>query len=538
MQRVQLKSRFSRILILVLALMAATHVAAQVTHYVSVNSTNPVSPYTNWDTAATIIQEAIGVASPGDLVLVTNGVYATGITHFVDTNNQDAMIMARILIPSGIAVSSVNGPAFTLIQGGPFSCACLVGNASLSGFTLTNGTAFVSSVYDGGGAYCQTTNAFISNCVICSNVAANGGGVYLGTLTDCVLSNNLASYTNYFDYGAGGGAYGSILNHCTLVGNTAMGNYNSTFGGGAFGGILNDCILVSNLVNYPGDEGNGGAGCSNVMNNCLIIYNMAGFDGEPVAAGSTLINCTVCYNGAETNSDESTLLTGCALRNCILYDNIFPGGYVEYTSVTNFQYCCIEPETFPPSNFKYGNNITNSPLFVNPAAGDFHLQSNSPCINSGDNAFVTVTNDLDGNPRIVGGTVNIGAYEYQTPASIISYAWLEEYGLPTDGSADFADTDGNGMNNYQKWVAGLNPTNAASVLVMATVVPTNSPSGLAVTWESVTNIIYCLQRSSNLSAQPPFSTIQTTITGQTNTTTYIDTNAIGAGPYYYRVGVQ
>jgi hypothetical protein len=523
--------------ILGLALFGVAEAPAQVTHYVNVNSTNPVMPYTNWETAATIIQEAIGVASSGDLVLVTNGVYATGVTHFVDTNNQNATIMARIQIPSGVAVSSVNGPANTIIQGSPYSCACLAGNASLSGFTLTNGTAFFSQVYDGGGAYCQTTNALISNCVICSNAAGSGGGVYLGTLTDCVVSNNLASYQNYF--GFGGGTYGSILNRCTLVANSVLGQYNTGFGGAAFGGILNDCILASNLVNYTtSSDGYGGAGCSNVMNNCLIIYNHSGNDGTAVAQGSTLVNCTICYNGALSNSDSSPLVTGCALRNCVLYGNIYPGNYVEYTSVTNFQDCCLEPEPFHPLNFEYGNNITNSPLFVNPATGDFHLQSNSPCIHSGNNAFVTVTNDLDGNPRIVGGTVDIGAYEYQTPTSIISYAWLEEYGLPTDGSADFADTDGNGMNNYQKWIAGLNPTNPPSILAMATVVPTNNPAGLAVTWESVSNIIYYLQRSSDLSAQPAFSTIQTNITGQTNTTTYVDTNAISAGSFFYRVGVR
>ena len=175
-------------------------------------------------------------------------------------------------------------------------------------------------------------------------------------------------------------------------------------------------------------------------------------------------------------------------------------------------------------------------VFVNPDDGDYHLQSNSPCINAGDNYYAGMTNDLDNNPRVRGGTVDIGAYEYQNPSSILSYAWAQQYGLPTDGSADYADMDGTGMPNWEKAMAGLNPTNAASVLEMSPPAPMNDGSGTTLTWQSVPTVAYYVQRSSDLTQ--PFVTIQDNIMGQAGTTSFLDTAATNAGPYFYRVGVQ
>jgi len=125
---------------------------------------------------------------------------------------------------------------------------------------------------------------------------------------------------------------------------------------------------------------------------------------------------------------------------------------------------------------------------------NLRLQSNSPCINAGHNAYVTANTDLDGLPRIAGGTVDIGAYEFQSPASTISYAWLQQSGLPTDGSADDVDADHDGHKNWQEWMAGTNPTNALSVLRLAS--PVITPTNVTLTWTSVTNRTYTLEQAS------------------------------------------
>ena len=77
-----------------------------------------------------------------------------------------------------------------------------------------------------------------------------------------------------------------------------------------------------------------------------------------------------------------------------------------------------------------GNNIDDDPKFVSPVAassapttaGDYRLQAGSPAIDAGNRSYFTggntpdlsgIKTGLDGNSRIMGGSIDIGAYEYQ-----------------------------------------------------------------------------------------------------------------------------
>ena len=610
-----MKTYFLSLTIIVFALLASDVIAQPQVHYVNLNCTNPLSPYTDWSTAATNIQDAIDSAIPGDQILVTNGVYQTGsrVIYGAMTN--------RVAITKAVLVQSVNGPAVTTIQGGgsaysdsAIRCVYLTNGASLSGFTISGGSTRAVSWPTatpencGGGLWCEPVSATVSNCVLVGNSAyfdgggayggafdhctltnnnsSGGGGAAAGTLTNCTLIGNSASvgggaYQSVLDnctiqqnssVSGGGGALECTLTHCTLLNNTTggygggtdnstltnctiTGNTAGVLGGGAAWGALVNCTLVSNTVNATVSGScsiEGGGAYSATLNNCLISGNkvinssqasrkiygggasggvlnncvLSGhscWDGGSGAYNATLNNCTVVGN-----TDQP--LFGGGVYNCNVNNSIIRWNGVNYAG-SSLNYCCTTPQ---PGGT---GNIAVDPLFVNRTGGDFRLQSSSLCINSGNNTCITNSLDLDGNPRIKGGTVDMGAYELQNPASTISYAWLQQYGLTNNGSVDFADADHDGMNNWQEWKTGTDPTNPQSVLKMAPPTATNNPAGLVVTWQSVSGINYFVQSGTNLGTQPAFSTIQTNLAGQAGTTSYTDTNAVGAGPFFYRVGV-
>jgi len=253
--------------ILVCSIFGRLHAA---TFYVNGAGANPTPPFADWSTAATNIQDAIDASTNGDVILVTNGLYATGAGRSMDGRSTN-----RVTIDKAVTVESVSGPFSTIIQGqtvlasGPGSvrCAWLTNGATLQGFTLQYGGALFGT--SGGGALCSSTQAIVANCVIVSNTTqANGGGVFQGTVENCFISGNTASALP-----GGGGAYCCNLLNCTIVNNSSP----AVFQQGKAIFSATNCIIAGQIANYA--YGNYGyccatplpTGAGNFTNNPLLF---------------------------------------------------------------------------------------------------------------------------------------------------------------------------------------------------------------------------------------------------------------------------
>ena len=351
------------------------------TRFVDVNSTNPVAPYTNWVTAATNIQDAVDASTGiGDTVLVTNGVYRYGGAAGQGSN--------RVVVGAGLLVQSVNGPAVTTIQGyqvpgttnGPAAVRCVYIHefGRLAGFTLTGGATASSGVGEAvnGGGLLTDSQCSISNCIIAGNASASsGGGAFLAGLTG--------------------------VTNCIIAGNTAP----NASGGGVYG--ANTAALVNCVISNNSAGAGGGVGSCTVYSS-LLVGNSAG--GGGAAYVSTLDNCTLTGNSSGTLGAADA----CHLQNSIIYYNA--NGLYADCYQCQLSNCCttigLGTSTLPSGCF------SNAPSFVNAAAGDYHLNPWSLCVDVGINSFTTNSLDLDGNPRIAGAAVDVGAYENQSPFQV------------------------------------------------------------------------------------------------------------------------
>jgi hypothetical protein len=169
---------------------------------------------------------------------------------------------------------------------------------------------------------------------------------------------------------------------------------------GASTALIANCILKNNAAGI----GSGGGGiytynASPTIRNCVVVKNTGtGCGGIRTFGGAvSIMNCTVAYNtGGGIHRTGTGTLT---ITNTIAWEN---GDDLMSCTAT---YSCIQDGDAGTGN------ISGNPLFLNAAAGDYHLTFGSPCIDAGTPTGAPAT-DLDGIAR--DATPDIGAYEYES----------------------------------------------------------------------------------------------------------------------------
>ena len=254
---------------------------------------------------------------------------------------------------------------------------------------------------------------------------------------DCDVRNN-QTYTEldtvYFMYGGG-------LRFINCDVELIDTDFRYNIGQSAIGGALSldSCAVKIDRCKFEHNYGINGGGLylirSNhlgmgVITNSLFANNTSRHFGGGLAiceASPWISNLTVVNNhsiGVNCGGIFFYQHSDPILWNCIVYGNTNDAPLEEPVQIWTWTYDGSHPQ-FYWCLIQYGlENISNhevitayegcldvDPLFLNPEHEDFHLNANSPCIDAG-SIYGTDGYDLDGNWRICGNAIDIGAYEY------------------------------------------------------------------------------------------------------------------------------
>lgn len=285
----------------------------------------------------------------------------------------------------------------------------------------------------------------ISHCTLfCNFSREHGGGLNAEDskvmMHDCSINNNLTYSridTIYFMYGGG-------LRFLKCEVDITKTDFRNNNGESAIGGALSidSCLARIDRCQFEYNYGINGAGlymircydnpCS--ITNSLFSDNTSGHFGGGLAISDSsplVANLTVVNNhsiGVNCGGIFFYQQSSPVLWNCIVYGNtnevpldepvqMWSWTYEDYAP--EFHNCLVQYGFENISNHEiilvYENCIDEDPLFAAPDEQNYRLGSDSPCVDSGSpdtpeailNSF-----DLDGNPRLAGGRIDIGAYEF------------------------------------------------------------------------------------------------------------------------------
>lgn len=453
----------------------APAIAAGGTIYVDAD-VSPGGDGASWGTAYKYLQDALAAAVDGNDIWVAAGTYkpTTGSYRWATFQLINGVAIYGGFAGGEISLGERNWETNETILSGDIG---VVGNnadnsyhviynpqgttldssAILDGFTITGGNGYGGSPAMGGGML----NYGVSNYP-CSP-----------TVINCTFRDNLAG----FGGGMGNFSYSSptVIN-CVFYNNTTIPG--GSGGGGMYNGIYSEPIVT----------------------NCTFYGNSAVFGGGIYSEGLSppvVTNCILWADSATSSGDEiyhtpdsSPVVTYCDVQ----------GG----TGQSWFGESCIDDD----------------PCFADAATGDFHLLSESPCINAGNNSASSLPpNDFEGDERILDSTVDMGVDEVIPPYKLTTSTDPEQTGtiaLTPPGGDYLAGTEvtvtANAATGYafDHWSGDLaGSTNPDSIIMNA---------NKTVTAHFVPKFVL----TGNGTAENPYQILDA-----------IDVDTLGANPAYY-----
>jgi len=316
--------------------------------------TSPDGPVQNVTTGERYdyIRLAVSDAAQGDQIVVSPGVYHESI----DFAGKNLTVRSTDPCdPAVVAATAINGSLRAVIFSGGEDANCV-----LAGFTITDTNSAI---------YCSDASPTIANCRLVANADA---GIKLWencnpTITDCFIADNAGAGIRMEAPRQGRFVY---FNYATIVNSIIAGNQHS--------GISGDIPTVRN---------------------CTIVGNR---QHGISARDSTVSNSIIYYNGLGGALPQIS-----GFSNTVTYSNVqgsWPGeGNIDADpSFVELGYWADPARPTVP--------VAPDDPDVVWVHGDYHLRWDSPCADAGDPDFVATIaeTDIDGEPRIIAGRVDMG----------------------------------------------------------------------------------------------------------------------------------
>ena len=360
---------------------------------------------TSWDQAFATLGHALQVAKDGDEIVLAQGIYQ---------ENGLSIPKSKQLIIRGTNPSDPNVVENTVIDGNGqiiFWAVSYAKPTEFRGITFKNGNSANGDF--GGVIKLDHSGLIFKDCIFKDNQGVNAAAVWVfasdAKFIRCVFQNNHVS-------GIGGAIYArygsATYENCRFTGNSA------TEGGAIYNRQTSPTISSCWFENNSALQGSGGA-MVNFYSSHSKITNTVFWNNRAKRGGAI-------FNGMSSNPQ----MTNCTFINnqqadqyqCTLYNELsHPKVYnsIIWNAQTNGNQICNtwqSSTTVVNSDIQGGYDgegvINEDPLFVDMESGDFHINEDSPCIDTGTRTAPNLPEtDIDSEPRVCGQNVDMGVDE-------------------------------------------------------------------------------------------------------------------------------